>query len=279
MNESLHVLAVATNDYVGFIPLFAHYLFTAYPDYHATIFVRGVPEDVNDALVGHEHAHRFNVVDGEFDGYPRERSDNNALKYLLFTTDRVRKYFSKTEYAYIADIDVLYVREDPGILESHLEHCETLGLPYSNAIRENVPPTITGVQFVTAEYIDRIRDASDVWDAKFKEHGMSLIKRPQRVPDERVLYELVRDSGIGLPPHPDDLPDDLGHAHLPSHPRFRPSHGINIGFARHPELLEYSESRERMLNMLLHAMHTRYFNLIPEWGKIAWGHICEKWRK
>lgn len=276
MDKRMHIIAVATNEYVGFIPLFLHYMFKAYPDYYVIIFVRDMPDSMWDVLRNHEHSAKFSIIDGELEGYPQiEREDSTALKYLLFTTDRVEKYFYGVEYAYIADIDVLYYREDPGILESHLEHCKRIGLPYSNCIRANVPPTITGVYFVTREYIDRIQEVSDVWDTKFREHGIRLIKTPQRVRDERILYELVVDSGMGLPPSPPL--DDLGFTLDPTHPRFRPAHGINIGFARHPELLRYTERNNAALKKVLPLMHDEYFDLIPDWGKKAWGHICDKW--
>lgn len=275
MKDTLHVTAVATDSYVGFVPLFLHYLFEVYPHYYATIFVRDMPDNVWNALYRHKYAKRFDIVDGEFDGYPNdEHGDRTALKFLLFTTDRVKKYFYDTKYCYQTDIDMMIHAEKRGILEQHVEHCETLGLPYSNAIRPNVPPTVMGLNFMTAEYIERIQPVSDVWNAKFRKYGISLIPKPQRCIGERVLYEIINDSGIGLPPHPDTVENKQSSSRLQL---FRPWHAVNVGFARHPELLGRTAGNQGRWAIINSMRHDEYFELLPQWGKKAWKVMDDVW--
>lgn len=270
----LHVVTVANEEYVGFVPLFLHCVLGAYPDYKATVFVRGkIPGDVLAALSSHEYWSRFSVVRGEFVGYPEGRKETASLRYLLFTPDRIGKYFSTDEYIYITDVDLMIVGEEDGIVEQHVRHMYGLGLPYSNMLRPYRPTVLTGLHFVTAEYIYAVAETTARYDAEFRARGLDVVDEQGCILDERLLYQIVRDSGIGLPPHPSEAVGVIGEI-----ARFRPWHGVNIGFGRQKlDILEIASRYASTYAQLVDSIKWEYVRLIPSWGKKAMVSLAEAW--
>lgn len=271
--STLHVTTVADKGYCGIIPLYLHCLLTAYPRYHATVFTRDLPGDIEDVLKKHPHRDRFKIVKHEFDDYPIGPKETASLRFLLFTPERVEQFFRDDDYVYITDVDMMFVRERPGILRQHIEHMKVLGLPYSNKLRACYPTTLTGAHFVSAEYIEDIQYMTGCYDDDFYEDGLDVLDTQDCIVDERLLYQIVRDSVIRLPPHPDEIRPRDAESVL-----FRPWHGINIGYGRQP--IEKVKSRE------LHAPQYAkfkaiaddgYLKLLPDWAKKALERMEIKW--
>ena len=81
------------------------------------------------------------------------------------------------------------------------------------------------------------------YDAEFRVRGDNVLDTANGIPDERLLYQIIRDSGVGLPPQhtleDDPLQERLSDPANYHDQVFRPWHGLNIGagFAKAPKLL------------------------------------------
>jgi len=109
------------------------------------------------------------------------------------------------------------------------------GMCYSNVLRGYRPFVMTGLHFVTAEYIRRIAPTVNQYDKLFREKGLGVLDAPAKIKDERLLYQIVRDSGLQMAPIWDHTkPRDYDPEDPASCDRklFRPWHGLNIGRAR-----------------------------------------------
>jgi len=132
-----------------------------------------------------------------FPDYP-----NNATATLRFLMPN--KYFEGYDYVFITDVDFLFLKHSPSMVEYHLDVIKRTGLPYS-------------------AYRGRIKKGSRViWDGKFTRiaGGHVFVSRKwleqtapirakilskvrdgvdRRVRDEIVLYRIMRASGINTP--------------------------------------------------------------------------------
>lgn len=239
------VTTVVDGGFQRYTPLFLLSLLTAYPDYSVRVFVRdGIGPELAAGmqLLGSvEGLGDWRIVTGELDGYPKCRRLGAFLRYLLFTRERVSRYFSCCDYIYVTDGDLLITRETPALHIQHIEHMAMTGLPYSDILRNREPYVITGLLFASREFLDHVADMVEWYDAEFRVRAAGVLDAGGHFEDERLLYQIIRDGGVGLPPQ-HVLEDDPLQERLSDpanyHDRvFRPWHGMNIGagFAR-PEL-------------------------------------------
>jgi hypothetical protein len=138
------------------------------------------------------------------------------LRWLL-----PEKEFEGFDYIYIGDVDFLIMGEEPGLLESHLNHCRETQLPFSNKIRllpgsNDRTDCLTGLHFIIKEpYYERISS----YISSYLEDKDSLLESLLGINnDEQFLYRLV-EQGFDL-------------NKLLDHEDFRPHHGIHLGIAR-----------------------------------------------
>jgi hypothetical protein len=205
----------------------------AYPGYSLRVFVRDEPgPELQRGMELLEYAGDFEVITGAFGWYFDVPRIGAYLRFLLFTEERAH-YWDGFDYVYITDADMLIVRQEPALHEQHVAHMEAIGLPYSAMMRAGEPNVVTALLFASREFIERICESATDYDRRLSATGQAVLDTARRIPDERLLYQIIRDSDIPLPPQHDAKADPDG-ARLsdPSNYRervFRPWHGLNLG--------------------------------------------------
>ena len=239
----LCVTTVVDGGFQRYTPLFILSLLTAYPDYSVRVFVR---DDIGPELAAGIELlggiGDWQIIAGALDGYPKCKRLGAWLRYLLFTRERVARHFSGFDYVYITDGDMLITRETPALHVQHIEHMKAIGLPYSDILRHDDRRVATGLLFASQAFIERVGDTVGWYDAEFRVRGEDMIDTQRKsIPDERLLYQIIRDSGVGVPPQhmleDDPLQERLSDPANCHEQVFRPWHGMNLGagFAK-PEL-------------------------------------------
>jgi hypothetical protein len=210
--------------YTKYIPFYVYSILKSYPDYHVKIFIDkalSVSEKKCFALIKNELSDNFSIHENFFPEYDFLNGINiigggkTILRYLI-----PENMFEGYDYVYIGDVDFLIIREDPGLLESHIDHCERIHLPFSNKIRpiseiNNYIDRLTGLHFIIKKpYYKKIGPTiSYLKDRNKLIEFLSGLKL-----DEQFLYYLVKQS-FNL----DNLRNDDA---------FRPHHGIHLGLGR-----------------------------------------------
>jgi len=236
------VATVAEGWYQEYIAPYLYCLCRAYPEYDVLIFARDkLTEETLAALDLLSCRYNFQIVTWEFEGYPNEPHMAAALRWVLFTRGRIERYFIEYDYIYINDIDILIMPESPSLAWQHIEHMRTLRLPYSNVVRDYDPPCLTGCHFVSADYVKKIAPITNSYNHCLRREGMSIVDKA-KIPDERLLYQIVRDAEIGLPPRHES--EEVSEAEMfnPANYQqiwFRPHHGIHVGIGRDPQRFEH----------------------------------------
>ena len=230
------ITTVADGEYQRFIPLWALCILRAYPSYSVRAFVPDEPcAELTRGLGLLEYAGDFEVITGGFDGYWDTERLGAHLRFFLFTEDRLG-YWRGFDYVYITDADMLITRQEPPLHEQHIRHMEVTGLPYSAMMRAGEPNVVTALLFASQAFIQAVAPTASRYDLAYRTSGLDILDTAKRIPDERLLYQIIRDSGVGLPPQHDPLDDPLGLvlSDPASYERevFRPWHGINIGAAQ-----------------------------------------------
>jgi hypothetical protein len=256
-------------NYQQFIPLYIYSILRNYPDYFVYIKVdREINSTIKKQLSLLPNTDMFKIVEGDntsLISFNKKISDRSKLKRnatWLFYDD----YFAEFEYLYIGDIDVFICREYPSLLEQHIEHCKVLNLPYSNFVRSQFMKTdksiltilrillgrgiseakawmrmedgvikrMTGLHFVKVEeYFNAVIPHFEKYNAilnRVAEGNGSNRENMYLKSNEILLYDLINDSGLGIPPvipnnyseHPNDY-KSIG---------FRPMHGMHLGIFR-----------------------------------------------
>lgn len=258
-------------EYQEFIPLFVYSLLRACPEYYPLVFVQQtlVPV-VRQRLELLRGLGRFQVKDNYLTGLGWKGQRGKALRWLVYDRE-----FSDFEAVYVGDIDMLMMPETPKLHEQHNVHCRVIGLPYSNVLRPTVIKKVrkdpvslirrvrragwknalrslacaqvevnrlTGLHYIrTEEYFRAVLPKMLEFMALLGGGaGESLLDRPQYLDgfsNECLLFDLVQESGLGLPPVAEDMaePVDLEYKRFNS-PDFRPHHGIHLGIFRTPSL-------------------------------------------
>lgn len=235
------ITTVVDGEFQRYVPLFILSALTAYPDYSVRVFVRDeldaqVPKTLFNTLCQCDPLYSdldWCVITGALDGYPDIPRLGAHLRYLLFTPERAARDWDAFDYVYITDADMLIVRQDPPLHVQHIKHMAATGLCYSDVLRAGEPNVVTGLLFASWEFIQRVGPTVATYDAAFRELGEGVLDTAKRIPDERLLYQIIRDSGVGLPPQRNADTDPLAERMSdPANYRdqvFRPWHGLNIG--------------------------------------------------
>jgi hypothetical protein len=177
------------------------------------------------------------IVGGEFKNYEHHPPRWAAwTRYLLFTRDRAH-HWQGYEWVYITDADLMIVRQEPPLHEQHIAHMNTLGLCYSNMLRDPrrfADKHLTGLHFCGREFIAKVQAKCTEYDGLVRVNGGGVLDGKPVIYDERLLYQIVRDAGLDLPPHMSDDHDDPSNPANYRNKQFRPWHGINVGRAMVP---------------------------------------------
>ncbi|WP_020617525.1 hypothetical protein [Paenibacillus daejeonensis] len=203
-------------DYTRFIPFYIYSILSNYPDYGIKIFTQGTL-DRNEERCLQLLEQRF---PGSFEirtnymrklvlppGDPQTRTKiKKALRWLI-----PYKELKGFQNVYIGDVDFLIVKESPAMLEAHLHHCKTTGLPFSNAIRPGTR-RLSGLHFFRVdEYFQKMTPVIDYYMENLNEVG-DIVTRGKG--NEEFLYHMI-ERGIGF----------KGIDKL----RYRPHHGFHLG--------------------------------------------------
>jgi hypothetical protein len=254
------------NKYAWYIPIFVYSVLTSYPEYDVIVFTDGeLDVTVKENIELLRGLGNFEIVEKYSFGIEKIHLPNypGIMKSLrfLFYDNRFKKYKS----IYIGDIDMFICKEEPGIYQQHLKHCDILNLPYSNYIRNTAKiekPNIksfvrnllarefsvaiktlkkksiyikrlSGLHFVITEpYYNAVKQYfNEVFDYIINEahsKDSDLFYRSEF--DEMLLYMLIEKANIGLPPLSPDSPGlDYNNS---SNINFRPHHGLHMGIFR-----------------------------------------------
>lgn len=247
--------------YQEFLPMYAESLFRVYPESPLLLYPdRHLRPEITRLLrdVETRHASRIELRDGRSFGLPAEGYGKlspqirRSFRWLLWDP-----MFEEFDHIYVGDIDMLMVPERADLEDTHSRHAKMLSLPYSNVVRlsssdgkpslrlaasmaaqgdiagvkaavsrgeARVLRRLTGLHFLNVA--DYYRSVGPVL-SHFRE---LLSSNSRNLNDEEILYDLVRTSGLPLPPVSPCGPDlDPMHDTCIS---FRPHHGIHMGLFR-----------------------------------------------
>lgn len=121
------------------------------------------------------------------------------------------------DYIYVTDVDMMILREEPSLLDFHLEEMKQTGLCYSNSPRTREylgSSRMTGLHFASMEWYEKTLEDRSA-------HLRLLTKGKigsDAVDDEICLMNICRNSKVGLPD---------------PRPLVRRHHGIHLGTLRH----------------------------------------------
>jgi hypothetical protein len=108
------------------------------------------------------------------------------MRWVLYDDD-----FAGYENVYTGDVDMLIVRETPGLCELHVQHSEEIELPYSNRVRRGFK-RLTGLHFVrTHAYYPRVLPVMTRYRDRITAGQSDIV-------DEELLYRMMEES-VGLP--------------------------------------------------------------------------------
>lgn len=233
---SVVVTTAVDHNFQHYIPLWAWCINRAYPDYAVKVFLVGDPA----APFLQSAAKRLNLelVEGEFGPKRYEHRPPRFAawcRYLLFTEKR-RHHWEGHDWVYITDADLMVVRQEPPLHVQHIRHMDTIGLCYSNMLRNPLQFAdrhLTGLHFCGQEFIRAVTDKCTEYDGLVRVVGGGALDGKPVIYDERLLYQIVRDSGLGFPPHMNGDEAESDPANYRD-ARFRPWHGLNVGRALSP---------------------------------------------
>ncbi|SDI86403.1 hypothetical protein [Natribacillus halophilus] len=199
--------------YTKYIPFYIYSILKSYPDYYVKIFT-DTPLSAREQsclrMIKQRLSKRFEVKENDFADFKvRSIAEGKARRFLI-----PRHEFRHFENVYVGDVDFLLVRESPSLLASHLQHCENIGLPYSNQIRPN-SKRLTGLHFFKVQpYYEQVEHRIKHY---LHHHGdlaaaFQTIKR-----DEEFLYRLMEET--------------IGFGRMDVH-HYRPHHGFHLGILR-----------------------------------------------
>ena len=238
--SELCIVVFAAGWYRTFVPLFLFSLFQAYK-YDVVIFLDSPPDDAmlrGIEIATHSGGRYELVCDERLREYPHPLGRKarveiyQAMRFLVFTSGNVKRFFSKYKYVYTTDVDILIMPERPSLLKQHVKHCKVLGLPYSNFIRAGTK-RLTGLHFMKVdEYFPPVSPVVDKYVSLVREKGLHDVVGAGRGHDERLLYCIVEDAVLGFPNCSCQAVGDTLNPQYYHQVCFGPHHGIHFGTGR-----------------------------------------------
>lgn len=222
MKDSLCVVTyVSGKEYLEFIPVYIYSILKSYPEYEVVVFcAENLPGNIKNSLKCIEGMGLFSVKEGCLDYVPPgfdKRSSAACRRWLAFSHK-----FKDYKYIYIGDVDVFILPEARPIHEQHLDHCETIGLDYSNIRRYADGKRMSGLHFIKSEaYFEKMLPVVEKYKELYNNDKLHYTN------DEYMLFDMISESGLGLCPRAKD-----GEWLDPEDPSFRPVHGIHLAVFR-----------------------------------------------
>ncbi|MBY7142194.1 hypothetical protein KFZ56_03620 [Virgibacillus sp. NKC19-3] len=160
-------------------------------------------------MINKRLSQNFEVKENYYTNLKFNALAGKVMRFLLPSYE-----FKDFANVYIGDVDFLIINEHPSLLESHLDHCQQISLPYSNQIRPG-SKRLTGLHFYQVdEYYEKMNSAIQhyVDDPEKITQAFQTLKR-----DEEFLYQMI-EKNIGF--------RDMKKYH------YRPHHGFHLGILR-----------------------------------------------
>ncbi len=198
----LTIYTVANKKYIDYIPFFIYSINKAYPDYYIQVFCT---TNTQSSIINLDFKNYELILDPYLNG-----------KDIIFKRILVKPHFI-TDYYFLTDVDIFFIKEQPDIVTQHLKHMKVCNLDCcSNIIRPNKKINrLTLSHFVTKKYFKKLK----VRD--FKEQN-----------DEEYLYNLCVESDIKLPRKEEEYnPDETTWIDY-NKPLFRRHHGFHLSAIR-----------------------------------------------
>lgn len=252
MGSDLCFSTYAYGWYQDFVPLYIFSILYSFPQYYAKVFLRDSLTDDNRRALELIPNRSFEIV------------ENYSLPVLSLPATRFlmpRSEFAGFKYVYMGDVDfILYDEVGCDFLEYYLRHCESTGLPFSNAVtRDNGRWRLTGLHFMKLdEYYEKM--ASQI-QAVLNDDPFSLSIKDSFCYDEQILYHMASKAF--------DLTPIMEYN--------RPHHGIHFGyvrdrptghsFARKTRLAIWKEHLPQIEPILQHSVFTKLYDLMGSRAK------------
>jgi hypothetical protein len=187
--KPLCFVGVVDDGYQEYLPLFAYFALRAYPDselilYHVDPLLRAEVRACLDSLAD------LGGIDVRRLDYRYDTGDPQSLKslrWVLYDDD-----FAGYDNVYVGDVDLLIVREEPGLREVRIEHSKEIERPYSNRVRTGTRLVAGISHFIRSEaYFPRVlprmlHDRAEIAAGRLRLHN------------EELLYRLLENT-VGLP--------------------------------------------------------------------------------
>lgn len=198
--------------YKKYIPYYIYSILKSYPDYYVKIFLKdtlSTPEKKSLQLIRKHLSKNFEVKENYFTNQKFNRLSGKAIRFLVPSYE-----FKDFTNVYIGDVDFLIVNEYPSLLDSHLDHCKQISLPYSNQIRPG-SKRLTGLHFYQVDEYYKKMDPAIQRYLDDPDKIMEVFQNIKR--DEEFLYQMI-EKNIGF--------RDIKKYH------YRPHHGFHLGILR-----------------------------------------------
>lgn len=243
------------NTFQEYIPLLVYSIIKAYPDYKLLIFVRGnLQKHISKQLEILNPLGSFTIKENFHTKTNLRNQRGKALRWVTWVEE-----FHKYHSIYYSDIDMFYIKEEPGLYEQHMTHCKLIGKPFSNIQRSartinpyriknflksckhntfystfkrlfqgiTTDSRLSGLHFIqTNKYNEKVGPLLNKYyeiliDEKTFKHHLNGFN------NESFLYDLVNESGLGV-----NIPTTSSNKEMfdasPTNTKLRPHHGLHL---------------------------------------------------
>lgn len=243
---------VCDQTYQRYLPVFVLFVAKSYPTYGIQVFMQGKVSCRIRKAIERFASERVRIRNNFIPEWIRNKQALKTYRWMLG-----EELFAEFENIYVGDVDLLICREDPGLEEVHLSHCDKNSLPYSNCVRPGAK-RLSGLHFYRKRpYYEVIGPMM----RSYMEHLVSGAIDFTSTRNENVLYKMIVESGLGLP-HDQHRIDIDGSG---------PHHGLHLGIWR-----KGANPNEAVVDQIFrdgYADHYAFFRKLEEQGLLS-GRAC-----
>ena len=244
--KKICISVVVNNKYEKYIPYFIYFILKSYPHYSIKIFfTNNLNKKIKNVISKLEILGNIEIIENFFKNFPQQNQELKTFRWLI-----PAKYFLPYQYVYIGDVDMMICKEDPSLMDQHIDHLQQNNLPYSNCVRPNTK-RLSGLHFFNVEeYYKKMNPIIENYTLKLKRRNIGL--HNGKVRNEEILYKMIKESEIGLPK--DELRID--------HNGSGPHHGLHLGLWRRSASLSHAQTKQILQDS--YKQHFEYFKKINE---------------
>ena len=205
--------------YTKYVPFCIYGILKSYPNTFVKVYIQGKMKPNEKESLKYIESNNYEIKENYFNnvGFNKNKISGGVGKVLrwIIPYEELKDF----DYAYIGDIDMLIVKEEPNLLESHINHIGKIELPFSNGIRK-CGTRLSGLHFIDIhKYYDKVNDYINrcISDITFLNQEVKDIDN-----NEKFLYNMIK-KNIGF------------NEKIKTH-KYRPHHGAHIGLFRSKNL-------------------------------------------